>query len=267
MKNIRVYHPRTRKRRKNKKSAFVSIIILLLVIFIGGLANKPNIAKDIDGSNGKVDVKSFTSNSTSLNIENLPEYDGKPSCVINDNIPKFTNEDYEEAKEMYIFMSELDNYGRCGVCKASLGEDTLCNEDRPSIASVHPSGWRQAFYGDLIDNGGALYNRCHLLMYAMSGLTSDRRNLITGTRYLNNNGMLPYETAVHNWIERYPSERVLYRVTPIFVDNELVARGVHIEAGSVSDSGKSLHINVYCYNIQPGIYIDYRDGSSQKSDV
>lgn len=196
----------------------------------------------------------------------VPDYSevGRPAYALNDNKPWFTEEEYVRAESKYIQLSELDYLGRCGTCEASLGEDTLAGERDFTLDHVKPSGWKQAKYEDLVDNGGWLYNRCHLIMYAVSGLTDDPRNLITGTRYLNDQGMLSYsERATQNYIIRKAGGgRILYRATPIFKGLESVCRGVHIQAGDVETRGEKFHINVYCYNVQPGIGIDYFTGTN-----
>lgn len=197
-------------------------------------------------------------------LEDLPEFEGQPSVTLENNVPSFTDEDYEKAKKSYLNLSELDWLGRCGVAEMSVSRKDLPSEERGDIGRIHPTGWRQSFYPNIINkNQGALYNRCHLIMYALSGLNDDERNLITGTAYLNINGMLPYETAVLNYVEG--GHRVLYRVTPIFNGNELVARGVHIEAGDTASKGSKFHINVYCYNVQPGVDISYKTGNSSEN--
>lgn len=200
----------------------------------------------------------------SATMEDLPDYSGNPSVVIDNNIPSFTNEEYEKAKKSYINLSELDYLGRCGVAEMSVTKKNLPTEKRGDISKVKPTGWRQAFYPELISkNSGALYNRCHLLMYALSGLNDDERNLITGTVYLNINGMLPYETAALDYVEA--GNRILYRVTPVFNGTELVARGVHIEAGDVKTKGSDFRINVYCFNVQPNVDISYKTGNSSSN--
>ena len=206
-------------------------------------------------------ILSYTSTTT---LEDLPEYSGSAGVALNNNTPTFTDEEYEKAKKTYINLSELDYLGRCGVAEMSVTKKDLPTAERGDISKVKPSGWKQAFYPDLISkNNGALYNRCHLLMYALSGLNDDERNLITGTVYLNIEGMLPYETAALNFVSK--GNRIIYRVTPVFNGTERVARGVHIEAADVKTKGEKFHINAYCYNVQPGIDISYKTGNSSAS--
>ena len=196
-------------------------------------------------------------------LEEIPDYSGTPVYVMIGNRPSFTEEEYSKAESAFIELSELDQLGRCGACEASLGEDTLAGERDFDMSHVHPSGWKQAQYPDVIEeNNSWLYNRSHLIMYAVSGLTDDERNLITGTEYMNVKGMLPYcEKATQNWLLRRGG-RILYRATPIFNGPELICRGVHLEAGDVETRGEKFHINVFCYNVEPGIHIDYLTGES-----
>ena len=252
MRNIR--KPSNKKLKNIRYVIIVLIVAIYIVIDLYGLPETPS-AKE----RGKISV------STTEISEVIPEYSGQPAHAINNNKPKFTDDEYEKAQTPYIYLSELDSLGRCGTCEASLSSEIMPSEERGDISSVHPSGWNQALYPDLINkNGGALYNRCHLLMYALTGLNADPRNLITGTEYLNTKGMLPYEKAVQNWLIKKQG-KVLYRITPDFKGNELVARGVLIEAADVETHGENFHINTYCYNVEPGIEINYKTGESKTS--
>lgn len=201
-------------------------------------------------------------------LDIVPEYSGTPTYVLNDGKPKFTDEEYERAEEMFIDLSELDTLGRCGTCMASLGKDTLATGERDfSLSHVTPSGWHQEKYPDLIDvNDGYLYNRCHLIMYAVcKTLTDEPRNIVTGTEMLNTKAMLPYEKALQNYTIRYgDTTRILYRVTPIFKGHELVPRLIHMEAADVASKGENFHFNLVCYNVEPGVIIDYMTGYSRR---
>ena len=157
----------------------------------------------------------------------------------------------------YEYYSELDALGRCGVCIASVGQDIMPTEKRGSIGQVKPTGWHTVKY-DFVD-GKYLYNRCHLIGFQLTGENANKRNLITGTRYLNVEGMLPFENMVADYVKE-TENHVMYRVTPIFVGDELLARGVHIEAESVEDGGDGIMFNVFCYNVQPGVVLDYATG-------
>lgn len=193
-----------------------------------------------------------------LFAENIPEYAGVPYAEINNNIPWFKEDDYtEESFEMY---SELDALGRCGVAFACLSQDTMPKEERESIGSVKPSGWHTVKY-DCVE-GKYLYNRCHLIAYQLSGENSNVKNLITGTRYMNVEGMLPFEIKVIDYVEN-TGHHVLYRVTPLYEGENLLAKGVLMEALSVEDEGEGICFNIFVYNVQPGVEIDYAAGESR----
>ena len=189
--------------------------------------------------------------------EVIPEYSGNPYVELNGNVPYFTDEELSTtAFELY---SELDSLGRCGACYANICKEIMPTEERGSIGMVKPTGWHTVKYDCITDR--YLYNRCHLIGYQLAGENANEKNLITGTRYLNVDGMLPFENEVADYVDE-TDNHVLYRVTPVFSDDNLVASGVIIEAKSVEDKGAGLQFNVYCYNVQPGISIDYIDGQS-----
>ena len=190
-------------------------------------------------------------------VSQVPDYSGYPVVIINNNVPMFKT--YEIIPASFEFYANLDDLGRCNVTMASVAEDIMPTEDRESISSVTPTGWINKRY-DVVP-GGYLYNRCHLIGYQLTGENANERNLITGTRYLNIDGMLPYENMVDEYID-VTGNRVMYRVTPVFKDNNLVADGVLMEAYSVEDSGAGISFCVYCYNVQPSICIDYLTGNS-----
>lgn len=194
-------------------------------------------------------------------LSDVPEFSGEPYVVINDNEPSFPAEDFtSEGFEEY---SPLDDLGRCGVAYANVGLDTMPTEERGSISNVKPTGWQSVQY-DFVD-GKSLYNRCHLIGFQLTGENANRQNLITGTRYMNVDGMLPFENLVADYVKE-TENHVLYRVTPIFEGNNLVASGVQMEAQSVEDKGEGVCFNVYVYNNQPGVTIDYATGDSWASD-
>lgn len=195
--------------------------------------------------------------SASFSLSAVPPYSGSPYAVIHDNVPYYSEDDY--TTQSYEYYSELDRLGRCGVCIASIGTDLMPTEARGSIGSVKPTGWQTVKY-DSVD-GKYLYNRCHLIGYQLTGENANERNLITGTRYMNVQGMLPFENMVADYVKE-TGNHVLYRATPIFDGNDLVARGVLLEGCSVEDGGDGICFNVFCYNVQPGIEIDYANGSS-----
>ena len=189
----------------------------------------------------------------------VPEYSGEPYAEIGGNIPSFTREMMTaKSRESY---SKLDLLGRCGVAFANIGRDLMPTDERQSIGMIKPSGWHTVRYDDLIE-GKYLYNRCHLIGYQLTGENANELNLITGTRYMNTEGMLPFENRVAEYVSS-TGNHVLYRVTPIFKGHELVARGVQMEALSVEDDGKGICFNVFVYNVQPGITIDYATGDSR----
>ena len=192
-----------------------------------------------------------------IDLANIPAYSGDPYVIINDNVPNFTDADLTtDSFEKY---STLDSLGRCGVAYSCIGSDLMPTEERGSIGQVKPSGWHTVKY-DCVD-GKYLYNRCHLIGYQLTAENANTGNLITGTRYLNVEGMLPFENMVADYIKE-TGNHVLYRVTPIFEDDNLVANGVLMEAKSVEDNGEGVLFNVYCYNAQPAVGIDYATGDS-----
>ena len=192
-----------------------------------------------------------------LSLEDVPPFSGEPYVVLQDNQPGFSQEDF--TTDSFETYSSLDLLGRCGTAYANIGLDLMPTEERDSIGQVKPSGWQTVKY-DIVD-GKYLYNRCHLIGYQLSGENANEQNLITGTRYLNVEGMLPFENMVADYVQE-TGNHVLYRVTPIFQGTELVARGVQMEAESVEDQGEGICFNVYVYNDQPGITIDYATGAS-----
>ncbi len=194
---------------------------------------------------------------TSISLSSIPAYSGNAYVAVNDNIPFFT--DAELTTTAFENYSNLDQLGRCGVAYANVCKDIMPTEERGKIGSVKPSGWHTVKY-DIV-SGKYLYNRCHLIGYQLSAENANTKNLITGTRYLNTEGMLPFENLVADYVKE-TNNHVLYRVTPMFDGNNLVASGVLMEAKSVEDNGAGILFNVFCYNVQPGITIDYATGDS-----
>ena len=188
----------------------------------------------------------------------LPDYAGVPYVELEDNVPAFEAADMTQTSfETY---APLDALGRCGVAYANVGRDLMPTEERDSISEIKPTGWHSVQYENV--DGKYLYNRCHLIGYQLSGENANACNLITGTRYMNVDGMLPFENMVADYVQE-TGNHVLYRVTPVFQGTELVARGVQMEALSVEDKGAGICYNVFVFNIQPGIVIDYATGESQ----
>ena len=193
----------------------------------------------------------------SFDLEDIPEFSGEPYVVLEDNRPNFPEEEW--AAEPFEEYSPLDSLGRCGPAYACVGLETMPTEERGSIGQVKPSGWKTAKYDNV--DGKYLYNRCHLLGFQLTGENANEENLITGTRYMNNEGMLPFEEKTARYIDK-TNNHVLYRVTPVFEGSNLVASGVLMEAYSVEDQGKGICFCTYCYNVQPGVAIDYATGDS-----
>ena len=196
-----------------------------------------------------------------LSLEDIPEWSGAAYVELEDNQPGFTKE--EMTLEAFEDYSELDYLGRCGAAYANICPELMPTEEREAIGNVKPTGWVSAKY-DCVD-GKYLYNRCHLIGFQLAGENANKKNLITGTRYLNVTGMLPFENDVADYVQR-TDNHVLYRVTPVFVGTELVARGVQLEAYSVEDAGDGVCFNVFAYNVQPGVVIDYATGESRLDD-
>ena len=238
---------------KNKILLSICILLVLLVAFsgCGGSLFNGDIFPEIDEiitDEHTVDV---------VSLDDIPVYSGSPYIAINDNQPLFSEDDYTtEAFEEY---AELDYLGRCGVTFACVGIEIMPTEKRGDIGMVKPTGWATSKY-DFVD-GRYLYNRCHLIGYQLTGENANRENLITGTRYMNTEGMLPFENMIADYVKE-TENHVLYRVTPIFDGENLVASGVQMEAWSVEDDGDGICFNVYCYNVQPGVVIDYATGEN-----
>lgn len=238
----------------NKK--FLNILLILIVslsVLSGCSAGENNFFNDLD-----ITAQS-ASDYVNYDLSNIPDYDGKAYVELNGNVPEFSESEktYSESFEEY---GKLDSLGRCTYAVSCIGKDLMPTEKRGSIGSVKPSGWHISKY-DFVD-GKYLYNRCHLIGYQLTAENANERNLITGTRYLNVEGMLPFENDVADYIE-ITNNHVYYKVTPIFEGNNLVANGVQMQAYSVEDNGQGISFNVYCYNVQPGVAIDYATGDNQ----
>ena len=236
------------KRRKKKNNNKIATILVVIILAIIGIYYQ--------GISGE----SYAINNNSYNLEDIPEYNGKDYVIINDNIPNFKEEDYNTSSfEKY---SDLDSLGRCGVAYANISKDLMPTKERESIVSVKPTGWHTVRYDDLIEDK-YLYNRCHLIGYQLTGENANPKNLITCTRYTNSVSMLEFENKVSNYIKK-TNNHVLYRVTPIFQNNNLLVSGIEIEASSVEDKCGEICFHVYIYNIQQGIEIDYTTGDSKR---
>lgn len=240
------------------KKLSILIASLFLIFSITGCDGGSVIPNN--NANNNNTISSQVSTQTKFDFASIPAYNGSPIYVVNNNIPFFT--DAEITTTSFETYAELDALGRCGVATACLSKDTMPaeGETRGEIGNVKPAGWHTVKYPDVISDL-YLYNRCHLIGWQLGAENANVKNLTTGTRYLNVEGMLPYENLVDNYIE-VTNNHVMYRVTPIFVDDELVCRGVLIEAKSVEDN--NCVFCVYCYNVQPGIKINYLTGDSKQ---
>ena len=194
-------------------------------------------------------------------LEEAGEWKGFPFAYINGNVPEFAEDEIWTSPQEAL--EPLDSYGRCGKAMACVGQETMPTGERESISDIHPSGWKTDRY-DFIPSG-YLYNRCHLIGHQLTGDDAIDRNLITGTSYMNRDGMIPFENAVAIYVKE-TGNHVMYRVTPVFKGSDLVARGLHIEAMSVEDGGKGISFNVFCYNVQPGVEINYSNGKNRLSE-
>lgn len=227
---------KTKKSRQN--SLWKSVLTVLVILAI-------------------IAARHFFFGSESATLENIPPYTGDPYVLLDDNQPNFTLDDFTTLPfEEY---SELDVLGRCGVAYANICIELMPTEERGEIGMIKPTGWHTVKY-DCVD-GKYLYNRCHLIGFQLAGENANKLNLITGTRYFNVDGMLLFENMVAEYVEE-TGNHVLYRVTPIYEGDDLVARGVQMEAISVEDEGEGICFNVFVYNIQPGVEIDYATGES-----
>lgn len=220
-----------------------------------------NIESENVDDNIEVGSSTNTSDNIPFSIEDIESYSGQPYVVVNNNTPYFSENDL--VPQSFEDYSELDNLGRCGVAYANIGLDIMPTEDRESIGQVKPTGWHTVKYDNV--DGKYLYNRCHLIGFQLAGENANEKNLITGTRYMNVDGMLPFENMIADYVKE-TENHVLYRVTPIFEGDNLVASGVLMEAESVEDQGEDILFCVYVYNVQPGIFIDYATGESSLED-
>jgi len=238
------------KKKNNFKAKIIGVVFVILIIFLEQFGiNIQDFFGDLSNTQSQEVV--------SYDLGDIPEYTNNPYVIINNNIPNFDEDDYTtRGFEKY---SKLDKFGRCGVAFANICKETMPpkGDERGEISSVKPTGWVQERY-----NGEYLYNRCHLIGYQLSDEDANERNLITGTRYFNVTGMLPFENQVADYLKENKNNHVLYRVTPVFEGNNLLASGVQMEAYSVEDNGKGVCFNIFVYNVQPGVSINYETGES-----
>lgn len=250
--------------RKPKRNKTMTAAMALVALFMGMAVGRVGQDIETQPKDTKYQAEEQAQQEDTLQLTDdleIPVYAGQPYTVIKDNVPDFTEEE-KSCTDAFEYYGDLDTLGRCTVTFANVCPQTQPTEKRGTIGQVRPSGWHTVKYNDLID-GNYLYNRCHLIGYQLTGENANVSNLITGTRYLNVEGMLPFEDMVDDYVDE-TGNHVLYRVTPIFKGDELVARGVRMEAWSVEDAGTGICFDVFCYNVQPGIVIDYATGDSQR---
>ena len=239
--------------KENKKLYYIFVAVVMAAIIA--------LCVSLAGCTKKVEQTPTQSKQSVSVTQEIPKWNGKPFVVLNDNIPQFS-EEMLALKEAEVY-SELDRLGRCGPAYAVITRKTMPTEPRGKIGMVKPSGWQTVRYDDLIKDR-YLYNRCHLIGFQLAGENANPKNLITGTRSLNVDGMLPFENMVTAYVKK-TGNPVLYRVVPVFHGDELVARGVTMEGYSMNDKGKSICFNVFIPNVQPGIVINYNSGKSARA--
>ena len=258
------------KDKKRRTYGFLTGLLLILSVCLTSCGNQgqTDSGKDSNTQSGtKVAAEDHSaeekgSDSESyVTVDDVPAYSGEPYVEVNDNQPEFTEEELTTVS--YEDYSELDELGRCQTAEACIGQDLMPTEARESISSVKPTGWKNKSY-DTVD-GRYVYNRCHLIGYQLTGENANEENLITGTRYMNVEGMLPFEDEVAAYIKE-TDNHVMYRVTPVFEGDDLIASGVQMQAESVEDDGAGISFNVYVYNVQPYVVIDYRTGENWEGD-
>lgn len=258
------------KDKKRRTYGFLTGLLLILSVCLTSCGNQgqTDSGKDSNTQSGtKVAAEDHSaeekgSDSESyVTVDDVPAYSGEPYVEVNDNQPEFTEEELTTVS--YEDYSELDELGRCQSAEACIGQDLMPTEARESISSVKPTGWKNKSY-DTVD-GGYVYNRCHLIGFQLTGENANEENLITGTRYMNVEGMLSFEDEVAAYIKE-TDNHVMYRVTPVFEGDDLVASGVQMQAESVEDDGVGISFNVYVYNVQPYVVIDYKTGENWEGD-
>lgn len=255
---------------KNRKKIISVAAAILLVAAIALTAGDqiPALSDLLSGNSVKTSMSLSKDSLPAKNLsdtsirETIPAYSGEPTCEINNGKPEFKKSEIKT--KAYERLGDLDSQGRCTEALACLGKEIMPgrNQERGSISEVHPTGWHSVQYKSV--SGGSLYNRCHLIGWQLTGNDAVERNLMTGTRYMNVEGMEPFESKVAEYL-RSTGNHVMYRVTPVFKGDEELARGVHMEAMSVEDGGRGISFNIYCYNVQPKIQLDYKTGESKST--
>jgi len=253
--------------RKKAVTIVVTLIIAVALIIAAkhfGLFDRPGEpqnTKPEDGLTTALDVTPDSGNTAKFDFSSVPEYSGKAYVALNSNVPFFTDAEYTD--KPFESYSDLDSLGRCGTAYANVCRELMPTERRGDIYMIKPTGWQHVEY-DFVD-GLSLYNRCHLIAHSLAGEDANEKNLITGTRYMNTEGMNPFENMVVDYVKE-TDHHVLYRVTPVFEGQNLVASGVLMEGWSVEDDGEGICFCVYCYNVQPGVEIDYSNGKSRLAE-
>lgn len=257
-----------REGRSKKRIRIIAAILLVLAflvcLYIGNRKAADGDVPQATESTGTVSPETAGSTDTADAedlLAGIPGWSGYAFCYVNGNVPDFEPDEIWTSTQEYL--EPLDSLGRCGTANSCIGQDGMPTEPRGDISSIEPTGWHHDTY-EFVE-GEALFNRCHLIGHQLSGDDAVPRNLITGTSYLNRSGMLPFENAIASYVKD-TGNHVMYRVTPVFIGDELVARGVHMEAVSVEDGGEGLAFNAFCYNAQPGVDIDYRTGDNKLSE-
>ena len=252
---------------KAKKSFYltmaVAMLLFLLVLMCGCGVDTSSVAGNVSKATDskESDTDDAQKDDTEAFLADIPEWSGYAFCYVNGNDPDFKPEEIWTTTQESL--DQLDELGRCGTANSCIGTDGMPTGSRGDISSVEPTGWHTERY-DFVE-GEALYNRCHLIAYMLSGDDAVPRNLITGTSFMNRDGMLQFENAIASYV-RETGNHVMYRVTPVFAGDELIARGVHMEGLSIEDNGEGLAFNVFCYNVQPGVDIDYKTGDNKLSE-
>jgi len=237
----------TKEKSPNKKlKAFLSTVVFIILAVL-------SILEYMSSDAWRLSIN------IPFKMSQIEAYTDVPYAVVNNNVPYFTERELDNAEfELY---SNLDNLGRCGTAYANISRQTMPTDARGDIGQIKPTGWHTYNYGDLVD-GNYLYNRCHLIGWQLAGENANEKNLITGTRYMNVEGMLPFENMIADYVKE-TGNHVLYRVTPVFGGQNLLAYGVLMEAYSLEDNGEGVLFNVFCYNVQPGVIIDYVTGKTE----
>ena len=240
------------------KKLYALLIAGMMAVSLAGCQSTGNSSNGESTQNEQSSKGSTNSSTKSVSSDNIPDFSGNMTVAVDNNNPDFTSKDL--TTKSYESYSRLDSEGRCQVAEAGVGKDIMPKGKRGAIGMVKPTGWHTAKYNNV--DGKYLYNRCHLIAYQLTGENANNKNLITGTRSFNVDGMLPYEEMVGDYV-RETGNHVLYRVTPVFDGDDLVAKGVQMEAMSVEDKGEDIKFNVFVYNVQDGVKIDYETGDSE----